>query len=127
VEIMDAGTASLDVLLTQTGDYRLVVVDAMRGPGRAGTIYKASFINAQRQRIENVFGGDRQISLHQVGLIDALAAAKRIGRGPNGLIIIGVEPAQIDWGLELTEELKEKVPQIVNTILEEIENAVYEE
>ena len=74
VQIIDAGTASLDVLLTQTGDYKLIVVDAMRGPGRPGTIYKARFENDQAQGLEDVFGGEKSISLHQVGLIDASVA-----------------------------------------------------
>jgi hydrogenase maturation protease len=125
VEIVDAGTAGLDVLLTQKPDYELVVVDAMRGAGRPGTVYKARFADAQRRRVEKVFGGDHEISLHQVGLIDALTAADRIGRGPGEVVIIGVEPAQVDWGLELTEGLKESIPKIVNAVLEEVENAVY--
>ncbi|MHC4389510.1 MAG: hydrogenase maturation protease, partial [Planctomycetota bacterium] len=111
--------------LTQKPDYELVVVDAMRGAGRPGTVYKARFADAQRRRVEKVFGGDHEISLHQVGLIDALTAADRIGRGPGEVVIIGVEPAQVDWGLELTEGLKESIPKIVNAVLEEVENAVY--
>jgi len=31
----------------------------------------------------------------------------------------------VDYGLELTEEVKQKVPEIVNTVLEEIKDAVH--
>jgi hydrogenase maturation protease len=38
-------------------------------------------------------------------------------------VIIGVEPKEIDWGLELSPELQEKVPQIIDAILAELSNS----
>jgi Ni,Fe-hydrogenase maturation factor len=37
-------------------------------------------------------------------------------------VIIGVEPREISWGLELSPELKEKMPQIVDAVLSELTN-----
>jgi Ni,Fe-hydrogenase maturation factor len=31
-----------------------------------------------------------------------------------------VEPKEVDWGIELTPELQQRVPQIVRTVLREI-------
>jgi len=38
-------------------------------------------------------------------------------------VSIGVEPKEIDWGLELSPELQEKVPQIIDAILAELSNS----
>jgi hydrogenase maturation protease len=129
VEVIDGGTAGSDILLRQQGVYKLVVIDAVRAGEKAGTIYKAQFKAKEKDKLNQLFGEDKEfkISLHQVGLIGALAAAERIGREPSEIVIIGVEPKQIDYGLELTEEVKQKIPAIINTVLEEIKNVVYEE
>ena len=128
VEVIDGGTAGSDILLSQESLYKLVVIDAMKAGKRAGTIYKARFKAEEKDKLNRLFGEDKEskISLHQVGLIDALAAAEKINRAPCEITIIGVEPKQVDYGLELTEEVKQRVPAIINTVLEEIKNAVYE-
>jgi hydrogenase maturation protease len=38
---------------------------------------------------------------------------------PKKVIIFGVEPKTIDWGLELSPELKEKMPQLIGLVLQE--------
>ncbi len=128
VEVIDGGTAGSDILLSQQCPYKLVVIDAMKTGRKAGTIYKARFKAEEKDKLNRLFGEDKEskISLHQVGLIDALAVAEKIGREPREVTIIGVEPKQIDYSLELTEEVKQKIPAIINTVLEEIKNAVYE-
>ena len=68
---------------------------------------------------------DTKISLHQLGFIDALAAAEKLKCAPKEITIIGIEPKEISQGLELTEHIEQKIPEIINTVLEEIEDAVH--
>ena len=42
-----------------------------------------------------------------------------VGKLPQETIIIAVEPAEVDWGLELTPTLREKLPDIVRRVVEE--------
>jgi len=42
-------------------------------------------------------------------------------------VVIGVEPGEIDCGLELTDEVKQKIPEIIDAVLKEIENDIYAE
>jgi hydrogenase maturation protease len=42
--------------------------------------------------------------------------------GIDEAVIIGVEPKEVDWGLELSPELQEKMPQIIDAILAELNN-----
>lgn len=41
-----------------------------------------------------------------------------LGNIPEETVIIGVEPKEIDWSMELTTDIKQKVPDIVDTVLE---------
>jgi hydrogenase maturation protease len=129
VEIVDAGTAALDVLLLAEGIERLVIIDAMRAGGKPGTIYVAHIPAGQTSQLAQIFPGQdgSKISLHQAGLLDALAAAKAIGRAPEQIVIVGVEPAEVDCGLELTDEVERRIPEIIDTVLKEIKDDIHAE
>ena len=121
VEVIDGGTAGLDMLLSQESLGKLVVVDATRAGKKAGTIYKARLKAGEIDKLTRIFSRDEdlKISSHQFGLIDALAAAEKMNCAPREIVIIGVEPKEINYGLELTEQVRRRIPEIVNTVLEE--------
>jgi hydrogenase maturation protease len=126
-EVVDGGTAGMDILLSQEGSYKLVVIDAMTGGKQPGTIYRTHFGARQIDRLKDLFSqmDEFRISLHQVGLIEALTVARKMGCAPNEVVIIGVEPMEMDTGLEPTGPIKQRIPEIINTVLEEIKNAVH--
>jgi hydrogenase maturation protease len=41
---------------------------------------------------------------------------------PKAIVIIGVEPKEIGWGLEISPELQVQVPRIIDLVKEEIDN-----
>jgi len=47
---------------------------------------------------------------------------KLLGFQPQ-VVIIGIEPKEIDWGMELSEEVKMKLPKVISLVLEEIKSA----
>lgn len=128
VEVVDGGTAGLDMLMMQESSYKLVVIDATKAGGKPGAIYKAEVKGPDIDKLAKTFSPwkDLKISSHQFGLIEALAAAETCNCAPSEIVIIGIEPKQVDYGLELTEEVKQKVPAIINKVLEEIKNAVHQ-
>ncbi len=139
VDVIDGGTAGLDVLLLAQDVEKLVVIDALRAGREAGTIYKAQLKLEEYDKLEQIFSRNTRISLHQMSLIDALAAVREmritgfqpvVSRPrwpwyPKEIVIIGVEPETMDWGLELSDKLKHKLAEIIDTVLKEIEDAVY--
>jgi hydrogenase maturation protease len=126
VEVIDAGTAALDILLSQTAPYKLVVIDTTKAGKKPGTIYRVRLKAGEKDKLIRIFGqGSSGISLHQIGLLQALAAAEKTNRLPEEIVLIGVEPNKVDWGLELTEPVKRAIPEIVDTVLKEIEDAVH--
>lgn len=109
LELIDAGT-SLPPLPKSLD--KLIIVDALQGGESPGTIY--------RLKPEEVDGNQVYIiSPHQIDLWQTLRLMELSKEKPREVIIFGVEPKTIDWGIELSPELKEKVPQLIRLVLQE--------
>jgi hydrogenase maturation protease len=112
-EVIDGGTCP-DLLQLVADADKLVIVDAVSGGGVPGQIYR---FRPEDIEMEN----KRVLSLHDIGLIDNLKLAQlRCNVGET--VIIGVEPRELGWGLELSPELEEKMPQIIDVVLDELNN-----
>jgi hydrogenase maturation protease len=44
-----------------------------------------------------------------------------LDRQPKSTVIIGIEPRTIDYGLELSPEVEERLPELIELVLKEIE------
>jgi hydrogenase maturation protease len=113
VEVIDAGTCA-DVLQLVEGADKLVIVDAARGGGTPGQIY--------RFHPEDITPEQKPLlSVHDVSLLDNMMLA-RAWRDAGETVIIGVEPKELGWGLELSPEVRGKMPQIIDAVLSEVNN-----
>jgi hydrogenase maturation protease len=112
VAIVDGGTAPDLIACTGAGD-KLIIIDAAKAGGEVGTIYRL-----QPQDLAEEQG--HFTSVHELGVAQSLKLMTLVGNKPGEIVIIGVEPKEIDWGTELSPELQQKVPQIVRVILREI-------
>jgi len=112
LEIIDGGT-SPDAFLLLNGVYKLVIVDAIRAGGTPGAVY--------RFHPDDIRSSDSvSLSVHQVGVLDSLQMMDLSGSSPEEVVIIGVEPAEIEWGLELSPGLSQRMPQIIKVVVDEI-------
>ena len=118
VEVVDGGTLGLSLLNFFENYEKVVIIDAVKGGKEPGTIYRFDL---------NEFLNDVScpFSLSSMHDIDFVYAMKQIGREfyrlPDKMVVIGVEPEKIEAGLELSNKLKEKVPEIIKFVLEEVE------
>jgi hydrogenase maturation protease len=111
VEIIDGGT-SLDALQLCEDAEKLIIVDAVRGGGTPGQIY--------RFRPEDITLEEEPILLlHDMSFVNSLKLM-RLWHNIGEAIIIGIEPRDIGWGLELSPELQEKLPRVVDAVLAEL-------
>lgn len=109
VELIDGGTTLPP--LPKNLD-KLIIIDAAQGGGEPGIIYRLS--------PDDIDSGDAPIiSPHQLSLKESLRLMELENEKPKKVIIFGVEPKTIDWGLELSPELKEKMPQLIGLVLQE--------
>jgi len=112
VEVIDGGTATMDLLSVMRDAKRIIVIDALKGGGGPGTIYRLSPDDLMAET-------EHPLSLHQVGLLEVLGMARQLGGDPE-VVIIGVEPKEISWGMELTSEVQAKLPHVIDAVFEEL-------
>lgn len=111
VDVMDAGTAVIDMVSYFENVRKLIVVDAVRAGKVPGTIY--------RFKPEDIYES-KKISLHQMGLLESLTMARELGRCPEDVVVIGVEPEIIKPELGISEKLSRKMPDMINAVVQEI-------
>jgi len=112
VTVIDGGTSPDIIACTRAGD-KLIIVDAARAGGEPGAIY-----HFQPDDLEDSAG--EALSVHELGVPQNLRLMLLSGNGPSEVIIIGIEPKDIDWGTELSPELEMSIPKIISVILQEI-------
>ncbi len=109
VEVLEVGTDILAALPELERAHRVIVVDAVKGGGRPGSVYRIPFHECARPT--------RIASMHGFDLSRVLALARREDR-PE-VVVIGVEPARIDWSLELSAEVERALPAVMKAVREE--------
>lgn len=114
VNMIDGGTSPDILSLVDDGIDKLVIVDAVKANSKPGTIYRFGFNDLDLESATPV-------SLHEVGVLDSLRIMTLLNRQPKSTVIVGIEPKTIDYGLELSPEVEEKVPEVINLVLKEIE------
>jgi hydrogenase maturation protease len=113
IELLDLGTSTSDLISHLEGVNKLIVIDALKAGGSPGTIY--------RFRPEDLLADeDGPISLHEIGVMETLNMARKMGKEID-TVIIGVEPKALDWGMKLSEEVKKQMPTIIEAVLKESE------
>lgn len=117
VELFDAGTSAIDLMDIFDGRRKLIVLDAVRGGQKPGTLYRFS-----PEQVES--GGLPMNSLHQVGLLETLKLAELVDCKPQQTVVIGVQPSSTALGIGLCDEVRLAVPQAVRLVVNEIEHVM---
>lgn len=113
VELVDGGTSILDFIPQAEDVSKLIIVDAIKLGGKAGRTYRICVDDSLLR------GAKGMTSLHQLGVVETLAIAQKMGKLPH-TVIIGIEPKDIGYGLELSSEVERKMGKMVNLILAEV-------
>jgi hydrogenase maturation protease len=115
VTALDGGTLGLTLLPYLYEAEQVLFLDAVNFNGQPGEMIRLE--GAQIPAALAV-----KLSMHQVGLQDLLAALSFSGRSPERMVLWGMQPGTIDWGLELTEPVQRVLPQLVQRAVEELES-----
>ncbi len=113
VKLVDGATAGLGLLALIDKAKKIIIVDCVKGEEEPGTLYR---LVPQELEISKEL---KRFSLHDISVLEVLAVGRQLGASPE-VVIIGVEPKEINWGLEPTSEIKEKIPKIIEAVLKEI-------
>jgi hydrogenase maturation protease len=112
VALQRTATASFLALEALSGADRAVIVDAVsESDAEPGTIHTYGFR-------EGAFDGDvPDVLMHDMSFSEALQAGEAVYDIPPDLLVVGVEPADLTVGVDLSEPVAAAVPDAVATVL----------
>ena len=114
-DVLEAGTSLLDAALEMSRYERVVLIDAVLAGREPVTVYRweeaAGLADGAPQKVP--------LSLHDGEAAQTLRAARAMGLEPPHLTLIGVEPANLAMGTELSPEARRAAQRIVAQLLEE--------
>lgn len=113
VELLDGGTSGIELLQHIQGRDHLIIIDAVKGGNPPGAV-----IRLAGDEVPALFR--RKISPHQLGIADVLAAAHLTGAMPGGVVLLGIEPASMDTGIELSPVVAESLGNVAQLVAREL-------
>ncbi|MBM4020162.1 MAG: hydrogenase maturation protease [Planctomycetes bacterium] len=113
VELLDGGTAGIDLLDVLAGRRKVVVIDAVEADAAPGSVLRLTPDDLAGRPAAD-------LSLHELGLLETLAMGEALGHPPQQVVIFGIVPKTIDAGLDLTAEAAAAVEKTVSLVAEEL-------
>lgn len=121
VEVYEGGTDGFRLMSVVTGADRLIVVDAVKGGGEPGSIYRFDVNDAPSMP------DSYKTSVHQIGILEVIHFSEFVGKGKTPeTTILGIEPKSLEMAMELTPEIAAKVPRVIELVLEAAQAALAE-
>lgn len=116
VTLVDGGTLGSRLIGVMSDCAALIVVDAVKNGGAPGSLYRLENADLNLKTLT-------KNSLHEASFLETLLQCQMLGYQFK-TVIIGVEPDDISpWSDELTLTAKNRIPELVDAVLEEITRA----
>jgi len=114
VSVLDIGTPGLGIDQYLEGLDLLIVVDTVHARGEPGEIHT--------YRLDDILkhAPGIRMSPHDPGLKEALLSLQFLGVAPHEVLLVGVIPADVSMGTQLTEPVRKAVPKVIAEILIEL-------
>ena len=116
--LLDGGTMGLSLLHHLAGVDHLLILDAVETGKSPGAIIEL-FDDAVPAFIS------LKLSPHQVGVQDLLATAQLLGYAPPEIVILGVQPAQLSVGLDMSPVVAAQVEPLARLALTQLQRWGY--
>lgn len=113
IEVVDGGTAGMELLNVMAGCDHLLICDAVKDDAPPGTVIKLS-----DAEIPSFF--QTRFSPHQLGLADVLATLTLTDEAPGGVTLIGIVPLDLELGIELSPAVGAVVGEAVEAVVGEL-------
>lgn len=115
VRVMDGGTQGLYLVPYVTESRRVLVFDAVDFAAPPASLHVV-----RGEEVPAVMGA-HAMSLHQMGFQDVLAAAELLGKAPEAITLVGVQPVQLeDFGSGLTPPVAARIEDAIAVAIAEL-------
>jgi len=109
VELIDGGTVGLGLIPYLVGLDGLVVVDVVNAGGEPGTLVDLD--------AAAVLAHEQVMGVHDLGAEELLGALLFMGALPRRVRVVGIQPAAITLGTELSAEVAAAVPGLIGAVV----------
>ncbi len=115
VRVYDCGTAGIEVMFQARGSRSLVIIDASNTGSEPGSVFKVP--GSYLERLP-----EPSYSLHDFRWDHALAAGRKIFKEdfPQEVIVYLIEAACLDFGLELSPDVKRSADIVYSEIMKKL-------
>ncbi|HAU30850.1 MAG: Ni,Fe-hydrogenase maturation factor [Desulfotomaculum sp. 46_296] len=117
VDLIDGGTAGIDLLFFLEDADFAVIIDCMEAHLEPGTIFRLTadelFLSAKTDNMH------KKLSLHETNLTEVLFAAKELNKLPP-TIIFGIQPKEITVSCSLSAPVRKALPKLIRAVKKEI-------
>jgi hydrogenase maturation protease len=114
VDVIDGGTAGLDLLHIMEGYERVLIIDAVDVGEEPGAILRFGPQDVTSQ------DADLSMSLHQTEVLRVLEFATYVGQTLPPVVIYGVQPETMEWSLELSPRVQARLDSLVGAVHDEV-------
>jgi len=113
VTFIDAGTAFFCIVSALRDYDKLIIVDAVYGGGKAGTIYRFGMNDVAARE-------DPGLSLHDFGVLESMQLERIVARFPRDVVFYGIEPQSVRFSLDVSFVCRKAVMRTVKKIMDEL-------
>jgi hydrogenase maturation protease len=112
VGLIDGGTFGIELLVYLGDCSRLLLLDAVDVGKEPGTMVRLTGANLR--------GFACGASVHQIGVADLLATLPLVSEVSREIVLLGVQPASTDWGVELSPAVQASLQPLVDAAIEQL-------
>jgi hydrogenase maturation protease len=112
VRVFDGGTLGLSLLPYLEAADAVILIDAIRSDGVSGTV-----VRLEGDEVGPAVAS--RLSPHQVGVADLLDAARWLGRYPDRVVLLGINPASMDLAVGLSPLVRASLLGLVERVVDE--------
>ena len=112
--LIDGGTVGTDLLAEVCGCENLLIVDAVDAGLPPGTTIRMDLSGPDPQKIDTR-------NAHQSGIPGLLDDLRLLGQAPRQVVLVGVQPAAIGLGTQLSPEVAKALPAVSAEVVRQLE------
>ena len=112
VSILDGGTIGLELMPYVSDASRVLFLDAVNSGEAPGTL--------TRMTGKDLLATSSGLSVHQLGVADLIAALSLVSTRPQEIVVLGVQPANTDWGTSLSRDVEAALVGLVDAALAQL-------
>lgn len=113
VRVLDGGTLGLALLPIIQGAERAILIDAIREPGLA----PGALVRIEGDEVAPAVR--ERLSPHQIGVSDLLDAARLLECYPRDLVLLGIVPERLGFGISLSPAIEKPLDSLVDRVVEQ--------